>query len=345
MTRPVFILGASRSGTTMLRLMLNAHPSVAVPGEQNYFDALPTPVPDWRAPGWSPRRYEAFVDAYLDRKLATLPGLDRAAIRSVILAPDQPRTLRAPYQLTLDAWAHGQGKPRWGEKTPNNFFYVDLIYEMFPEARFLHIVRDPRAVVYSMNRFARCGDDTVLNAANWREFIDRGARLLESSVPADQRLTITYEALTADPTGHAKTICAFLGEPFLPAMLDFYKTADTYMHPVYRTIGGDKTVTRPVTDRSARPKWVEGLTTDQVAIVESVCAEGMRRYGYEPTGARASLGARLDQTWKLAYVAAKRRQHAADRFHLVNYRPFGRLRRNPDPAPPDRSSQPASHPR
>lgn len=310
----------------MLRLMLNAHPSVAVPGEQNYFDALPRPLPDWRAPGWSAARYEAFVDTYHDRKLSTLPGLDRAAVRAAVLAPDQPHTLRTPYRLTLDAWARSQGKPRWGEKTPNNFFYVDLIAEMFPEARFLHIVRDPRAVVHSMNRFDRCGDDTALNATTWREFMDSGARLLERCVPADRRLTIHYEELTADPAGHVQTVCSFLGEPFVPSMLDFYKTADAYMHPVYRTIGGGQTVTRPVTDRSARPKWIDGLTTDEVATIEAICADGMRRYGYAPTGARASWRARLDQTWKLAYVAAKRRQHAPDRFHLVNYRPFDRLR-------------------
>ena len=196
---------------------------------------------------------------------------------------------------------------------------------MFPEAQYIHIVRDPRAVVYSMNRFAGCGDDVVINALNWRTFIEEGAGLLHTAIPSSRRLLLSYETLTAAPVDGARKICAFLDIPFDAQMMEFHRSADEFMHPAYRKLGGISTVTKPVTDRTDRPKWVDGLSGDQVAVIESICGSAMWEYDYEPTGARASLQARLDQRLKQAYAAAKRLQHRRDRSHIINYKPFGRL--------------------
>ncbi len=327
MNEPIFILGASRSGTTMLRLMLNAHPNIAVPGEQSYFVSLPVQADSWEAPDLSPTAYEQFVTDYLERKSTTLPGLDIPSVRASILQSSLPQNLRRPYEITLYAWARSQGKSRWGEKTPTNFFFVDVIDDMFPEARYIHLVRDPRAVVHSMNRFIRCGDDTVINATNWCEYIERGADLLEQTVPKERRLTLFYENVTAAPKEAAQRLCDFVEEPFDPDMLSFYETADDYMHPASDTLGGDKTLTRPVSDHASQPKWVKGMSKDQIALVESTCKKDMERYGYEPTGVQPSAQAKADQYLKLAYVAAKRLQHADDRFHLIHYPPLPRLRK------------------
>lgn len=327
MKEPVFILGASRSGTTMLRLMLNAHENIAVPGEQSYFLTLPVPAETWEAPDLSPSAYKQFVTNYLERKSTTLPGLDLPSVRASILQSASPPNLRKPYEITLYSWARSQGASRWGEKTPTNFFYVDVMDEMFPEARYIHLVRDPRGVVHSMNRFARCGDDTVINATNWCEYNERGADLLEETVPEDRRLTLSYENVTGAPKQSAQRICDFLEEPFDPEMLSFHETAEEYMHPASYTLGGDKTLTRPVDERAPEPKWVKGMSKDQIALVESTCRKGMERYGYDPTEAEASLRAKADQYLKLSYVAAKRLQHADDRFHLIHYPPFTRLRK------------------
>lgn len=344
MREPVFILGASRSGTTMLRLMLNAHPNIAVPGEQSYFLSLPVPAETWEAPDLSPDEYDQFVTDYLQRKSTTLPGVDVGSVRASILQSPHPRDLRMPYEITLYAWARSQGATRWGEKTPTNFFYVDVIDDMFPSARYIHLVRDPRAVVHSMNRFLRCGSDTVINATNWCEYIERGANLLERTVPEDRRLTLHYEEVTAAPGKAAQQLCTFLEEPFSPEMLNFHETAEEYIHPASKFLGGDKTLTSPVSDRDSQPKWVRGMSNDQIAVVESTCKKEMDRFGYEPTGAQPSLQARADQYLKLTYVAAKRLQHADDRFHLIHYPPFARLRNLQETVPTSRkvSSQPTS---
>ena len=118
---PIFIVGANRSGTTLLRLMLNAHPSVGIPEEVVYFGSrmAGVPIEQWRAPGLAPAAYTRFVKNFLETSCAPLGMPDRMALLAEILESG-PADFRHPYQYVLEAWARQHGKPRWGEKTPGN---------------------------------------------------------------------------------------------------------------------------------------------------------------------------------------------------------------------------------
>ena len=183
---PIFIVGANRSGTTLLRLLLNAYSRIAIPDELIYLDSHlgGAPIEQWRDPALSPEEYEAFVDRFLDDNCQPLTELDHAALKAEILAgrPD----LRRPYRLALEDWAHHHGKDRWGEKTPGNLFYADVLLDMFPEAQFLYVVRDPRAGVASMQKVSFFPDDIVFNALSRRKHDTEGRALLELA-PADDR--------------------------------------------------------------------------------------------------------------------------------------------------------------
>ena len=156
MGAPFFIVGASRSGTTMLRLLLNAHRNIGVPKELAYFErcARFTNVEEWQSLGFSADDYETFVRGFLQKKKVALEGVDIGRLEKAIIEAGPP-SLERPFRMTMDAWAKKEGKTTWGEKTPKNLFYADIIQEMFPDTKFIYIIRDPRAVVYSMNRFAR----------------------------------------------------------------------------------------------------------------------------------------------------------------------------------------------
>ncbi|WP_022834369.1 sulfotransferase family protein [Salisaeta longa] len=318
MNAPFFIVGASRSGTTLLRLLLNAHPRLAVPDELKFFkmaEGRTDPT------AWSRPLREGARAALIDR-FCTLHASKYESMEAVRAALEghEALTLQSFYALVGAAWAREQQKPRWGEKTPHNLFYADVLTAMFPSAVLLHVVRDPRAVVHSMNTIAYYAHDPVLNALNWRQAIQEGIHRMQG-VPSSRVMTLRYEDLVADPEAVLRDVCDRLGEAFDPAMLAFHRTTERYMGGPIRT----PAIQQPVNERSLE-KWRTGLSRDAVAQVEAICAVEMARWGYAPTGARESVRARAERLLKTAYWQGKHHQHRNRRGYEVNYAMLGRTR-------------------
>ncbi|NNF57302.1 MAG: sulfotransferase [Rhodothermaceae bacterium] len=330
MNAPIFIVGANRSGTTLVRLLLNAHSGIAVPEELGYFNATIAgiPIERWRAPGWAPGTYKTFVRRFVEGVALNLPGLDPVVLKRTILGSG-PADLRHPYACALSAWALSQGKARWGEKTPGNLFYADHIHAMFPDALFIHVVRDPRAGVASMMRAPFCGDDLVFNALNWHKHLTVGRALLERSVPPERQLTVRYEDLVTDPAAVLRTVCAFLGECYEPEMLRFYADAPTYMKSEAAT-GFNAAATGPVSTASLA-KWKQQLAPADVAAIETVCRREMRAFGYQQSGLALPPALVPGLAMKKAYWGAQnwrnRRKPHYTLQHAMFARPKGRLRK------------------
>lgn len=315
MSAPFFIVGASRSGTTMLRLMLNAHSRLAVPDELKYFrhvDGL-YDLTAWQTPLSTDER-RALVRGYLAARGDVFPGTS-ADLETVALA-DSDRTLRGPYRTLLAHWARSRGKGRWGEKTPHNIFYVDVLADMFPDAQFVHVVRDPRAVVQSMNASSYYSGETVFNALNWRKSIRHGTRLCRDHLRSDQHLTVQYEALVRRPEPTLRAVCAFLSESFEPQMLRFYETAERDMAGQIRT----PSIASPVTEEAVS-KWRERLVPAAVAIIERLCGKEMETYGYPPTmdRGRSDLWSPPIILFKVLYWQWKVWRHRHRRGYEVEY--------------------------
>ena len=291
---PIFIVGAPRSGTTLLRLQLNAHPRIAIPAETNFFRAVYQRHDRRGTPDWS-----AAVQTYLKicrtRFQPAIP-LDELAHRlhGLRSRPDYGLLLSLP----IEQWAAAQGKPRWGEKTPYHIFYADIILRLFPGARIIALQRDPRAVVASMGTFEMSGHDAVLNARLWRDVWTHGRRILSCSVPPEQRLTVRYEELVGDPEGVLRTTCEFLGEAFDPAMLAFHRSTDHFV-PSVRS----EKLRQPV--RNDPDRWRTTLGADEVALVEAVCGAVMEPMGYRREGPAPRPRQRAELAAKLGYVALK----------------------------------------
>lgn len=317
---PIFIVGASRSGTTMLRLMLNAHPNIAVPNELGYFTSVPENwLQSWRQIPVSAHSYRQYIEAHLpSNRLLSEGSIDTVVLREKLLESAETRNLYVPYRLMLETYATAEGKERWGEKTPTNLFYCDVLLDMFPQGRFIHLVRDPRAVVRSANRFPRLPDDTVINAENWRHFIEKGYRRFADRVPQSQRCTIRYEDLTSEPKSIARHICGFIGEPFTERMLSFHEEARHYTPSTIGQLGGDRKVTRPVY-RDKQTKWQTDLSRNDIGVIERICGDLMHEFGYEVTDATVRWDVFFAMTLKRAYVAFKHWQHRRDRFHIIRY--------------------------
>lgn len=278
---PIFIVGANRSGTTLLRLILNAHSRIAIPDELAYFDArfACNGSLDWRAPKISPKQYEVFVHNFLARNRETLAPLSIEALEEEILDTRRP-DMRRPYRIALERWAAAFGKTRWGEKTPGNLFYVDVIRAMFPAARFIYLMRDPRAGVYSMNTTKLFSNDATINALNRRKYTQQGKQHFQQVVPATQRLFVRYEDLVAHAETTTRRICNFLGVDYEPAMLSFYEDSERYMKK-QAAAQFNRSATKPIS-ASKIDAWKGELSPTEVAIIERICRDEMETYGYAP---------------------------------------------------------------
>ncbi|MFO1540960.1 MAG: sulfotransferase family protein [Chloroflexota bacterium] len=190
--RPIFIIGAPRSGTTLLRLILDSHPSISC-GEETHFlrDLEPIVGRHWRMLG----PYAVPRDWWLARI----------------------RALYTDFQAQVLA---GRGKRRWAEKDPTYTLVLPFIAELFPDALYVHVVRDGRDVVASFRD--RWGWRSAARAANgeWARYV-RAARALANGPTAPRYRELRYESIVADPEGTLRPLFAFLGEAWDPAVLRF----------------------------------------------------------------------------------------------------------------------------
>ncbi len=315
-TAPIFIVGANRSGTTLLRLLLNAHSEIAIPDEINYFYGFTKTeisYEAWTEPQLSAAEYEAFVDRFLDANRPKVRELDLSSVRAEIL--DGPQDFRRPYQVLLTRWAAHYGKARWGEKTPGNIYHSNILIDMFPDARFLHVVRDPRGGVASMQRVSFFSSDATFNALNRHKIMTHGRDWLARAVPADQRMEVRYEDLVGAPQHTLGRICGFLETAYEPEMLRFHQNADRFMLDEAASTY-NQTATRPISPTEAE-KWRSQLSESEIAIIERVCADEMDEFGYAPVGAALSWGAACQLAVKRTYWALQWWRYRYDRHFAV----------------------------
>jgi hypothetical protein len=195
-----FVVGVGRSGTTLLRLMLDAHPHLAIgPETQFVADLIGLDDP---------------VDAIINSRTWGDFGLDPDEFARRASGQDLAGVLRAFYGL----YAESRGKPRWGEKTPGYVRSMDSIAAVLPEARFIHLIRDGRDVALSRRARGMGADKPMAKTANlWRRRIEdarKQAKGLEG-----RYLELRYEDLVADPEPELRRICELIELDFDPAML------------------------------------------------------------------------------------------------------------------------------
>ena len=275
--RPVFVVGCPRSGTTLLSLMLHAHPRIAIPPESRFL------ISTWRARERfgdlsTPQQCRALARA-VTRKGSRLRdlGLDPQAVRRRILAA--PPTLGSAFGTVFAMYAEQHDKVRWGDKRPLYYQEVDVLLRLFPDAQVVHIVRDPRAVVASLDTMPWWPFDTVGSAASWSQ-AEHCAQRDSRRLPADVFTTVRYESLVARPEQELRRLCAFLGEEFDPAMLA--PSEVRHVVPEGKAWHGNLAAS---VGTSRVEAWREGLAPGDLGLVETVLHRGMRRWDHAPSGA------------------------------------------------------------
>lgn len=310
----VFMIGTQRSGSNLLRLMVNQAPSIAAPHPPHVLERF---VP--LLPAYGNLSEEASFVRLVDdvvRLVEVNPvswgvEFDRADIRRRC----RDNSLVAVFGSVMDRMAEAYGKPDWMCKSLANVHFLPEIERYFRDdnVRYLYLYRDGRDVCLSFLK-AVVGEKTAYHVARQWHTEQQLALECGRRVPASQFLALSYEELTSNPESTLRLLCRWLGIEFNSAMLDFHESEEAS-----KTAASGKmweNVKKPVMSTNTK-KWLTGLSTEQIIDFESVAGESLVQLGYELELVGKSQSARVyDAEAKAALDAENRKRKASVKEQL-----------------------------
>ena len=256
-----------------MRRILDRHPAVAICSETHFHRLV---YLRRRAFGdlsdLANRR--RLITEYISSRHSRRAGLDTAEF--VERLSREGTSYRAMFTAILSYYAETQGKPRCGEKTPQHAFFLETLCEWFPNAVILHMIRDPRAAVASLQRVAWSASSVVTNARTWLKH-NRAARLFRER---PGYFEVRYEALVTDPVSELRRVCALIGEEYSPVMLQ--------PEAVFTENSKASKRWRAAVTSERLDVWRSELTAAQVAQIEWVLGPELENFGYTRNAAPAS---------------------------------------------------------
>lgn len=278
-TTPFFIIGTERSGSNLLRLILNAHSGIALPHPPHilhFFGPLQESYGDLTRPA----ALRQLVGDVLGLLASHIYPWDRAIDPERIIqrmhdAPWPPSLVGVFFSL-YDEYLRQAGKRRWGCKSTFVISHVQPVMAACRAAKFIFLVRDPRDVALSSRRSIFSPFHPYYSALLWRDQQLEGLRWLDSPARGSFHL-VRYEELIEEPERTVKAICRFLGETYEPAMLDYYRTSSAQKSTRLSTSW--QNLAAPILGAN-RNKFKQGLSRQEIRLVEAVTGDLMARFGY-----------------------------------------------------------------
>jgi hypothetical protein len=269
---PIFIVGAPRSGTRLLRTILERHPAIAICGETHFNHYVYKRRRAFGDLGNLENR-RRLVDEYLSIQRIKRFGLDVAEVKDQLLR--EGTSYPALFASLLQHYARLQGKERWGEKTPQHALISEELCQWYPGAIVLHLVRDPRDVVASLQRVPWAANSVMANARTWLACNLAASRSSHRS----GYLLVRYETLVTRPEDEVARICAHVDEKYDPCML---VPDDPSAPEADRALG-------PIT-AGRLGNWRKELTAGEIAQIEWVAGPHLGTFGYQQAaGAPSTL--------------------------------------------------------
>jgi hypothetical protein len=310
--QPIFVGGLERTGTSLIYALLASHPNIAMTRRTNWWTFFDGRFGDLGEDTNLDRCLDAMLRYRRHRKLQP----DRARLRAEFRAGE--RSYCRLFALLQEHHAERVGKERWGDKSLNTERYADRVFECFPDARIIHMVRDPRDRYASVLKRWKVNRGGVGSAtAAWLSSIQLGERN-QARYP-DRFRIVRYEDLATDPDASLRALCDFIGEPFEPSMLEMQGARD------FRDAGGNSSFGRFAAGQISTKsigRFRDVLSSSQIAFMDRHAAEPMRRHGYASADAWAGGGTSLryrvlDEPWNVAMMVA---WHARERWHKLSGR-------------------------
>ena len=271
---PFFIIGSSRSGSTLLRLMLASHSRIAIPWETRYLIALLEALPADRP--LQQHEIDAAISMMTSHHTWPDMGLDAAEFRYRAANLSGVR-LRDLVEIVYRWHMEVEGKSRWGDKTPAYIEIVPALAAMFADAKFIHLIRDGRDVAKSFQRQGWNGPWMHGQVRDWRRAVELDLKLGRTQLN-ERILRVRYEDLVLYPEATLRGICAFIGENFEDQMLRWRGKADRAIperdKKFHSSLGRDM-------NPSDVGRWKREMSRREVFVAEALIGAQLSHFGYE----------------------------------------------------------------
>lgn len=284
-----FIVGAPRSGTTLLRFMLDAHSDLAIPPETGFL--IPCAQLHTQREGLEEGLVQTIVNFPVDAPAWEDFRISEADFRAKI-RQIRPLTVAAGVRAFYELYAARFGKPRWGDKTPLYCLHLDVIEKLLPEAHFLHIIRDGRDAALSLrNLWFSPGNDIATLAAYWRRAVSTARA---QGAGCRHYMEVRYEDVVLRTEEVLRQICSFLELTYEPAMLRYFERSPERLQEHQertRTDGqvivtkdqrlGQQRQTMQPPDASRIFAWKQGMSREEQSQFADIAGDLLRELGYE----------------------------------------------------------------
>jgi len=257
---PIFIGGAGRSGTTLVRVILDSHPDIACGPELKVLPSI--------------------AKMSYDFQTTMFPTL-----QSYLLTHEDIRYIfKQMITELLEKYHNHSGKRRIAEKTPHNVIYFQQLHQLFPESPLIHIIRDGRDVVCSLLKMNWIDPKTqrpldytrdVRKAIEyWVYLVKQGRTILQNASAVSKYIELRYENIVSQPEPTLRKLFDFIGENWYPSVLDFYKQD--------RNLANESSasqVVKPLNTKSLG-RWKRELKPREKKIVKEVAGDLLIELGY-----------------------------------------------------------------
>ena len=294
-----YIVGVDRSGTTLLRAMLASHPDLAIPEEANFRLKLSV----------EPELYEqangldvdAFVSALYADRIFRSWGISEEEVRMALRAA-APRSLSDAMRALFRYAARKEGKTRYGDKTPQAVMVMPRLSRLFPEARFIHIIRDGRDVALSHIHTEGFIASAAEVAIKWKTMIERGQS--DGRILGPERYReVRYEQLVERPDAVLHSLCAYIELDFHASMLRYFERPLEVLGATRQGIGFHASLHKPPT--KGLRNWRDQMKARDLEVFEAIAGDLLERLAYVRSAPRSTIRARVRAGFVRMFVAGK----------------------------------------
>ena len=273
--------------------MLNAHPEICIPFETDFlhFEPLACEFGDLDQRGNRRALLSAMGQSDFIRKAELIDNVD-------VVADYHATNFAELINNIFSRYAARQGKTIWGDKTPSYVTEMDRLRAHFPNCRIIHIVRDGRDVAISLANISWGSSHIPRVASDWRWKTVIGHKVGRALGPAYYQ--INYEELVLETESTLRSLCKHIGVAFNSAMLNYSRTAETYMPE--SSLQWHRTSILPPNAKKVNV-WKKAMKRDQRILFDEYAGDALELFGYERYAGAPTITSKL---LGLYYNVAKR---------------------------------------
>lgn len=285
--RPIFVTGCDRSGTTFLASLLGGADGVVVTPESQFFHQF---IGYFMNDELTVSDRERLFNLLINNWRLKIWGIESLSEELMNMSSDK-NTFRSIVDNIIymyDRQNYGGANSVWVDHTPSHVRFLDRIFEVYPDAKIIHIVRDGRAVAASFKKLS-WGPNTPLKAAEfWSHKVGIGA--IAELVYTNKLIRVKYEDIVMDAENTLPSICDFLEIPYMDSMLagNGFKTPKYTIHQ-HQQVGG-------APNQERVNSWKHVLTNREIEIFEYLSGDVLSYFGYETLyGQKANSMSRVER--------------------------------------------------